>query len=375
MARKKSKYIIDKPKFDLIQRTHKKHQSLFWGAMHYTQYDMTDKQLKANVIKYAKNEELDHKLLNVLGDGELAFAGKYATIIVEGGELPEDVEVGFKNKIDELLVKAETVRAERKADAAEKAKTTKTGPVLTVQDRMRIQAETLGAVFDQWVDDLMYGKVKTVSKVTMNPTKSMQAAGFKAGQARWIKKFYMPELIEIKEINKGADKELVEAYSHISKSALIRVQKLLESIVGEAAVVETVSNAQRKTRKKKAPSTEKLIAKLKYCVAAPELGIASVSPSGIIGASEVWIYNKKYRKLGKYVAKDAGGLTVRGTSIKDFDTAKSIQKTMRKPEAQLKAFMAAGKVKLRKFLSDIRAVDYKLNGRINNDVVILKIFK
>jgi len=375
VARKKSKYFIDKPKFDLLKRSNKKHRHLFWGAMHYIQYDMTDKKLKANTIKYAKNEELDYKLLSVLSDSELAFAGKYATIIVEGGELPEDIDVSFKKRIDEMLVKAVTVKAERKLDAAEKAKTANNGPVLTVQDRMRIQAETLGAVFDQWVDDLMYGKVKTVSKVTMNPTKTMQAAGFKAGQARWIKKFYEPELLQIKDVLADKDKELSTAYSHLTKSALVRVEKLLTSIVAEAAVVETVSNAQRKTRKKKAPSTEKLIAKLKYCVAAPELGIASVSPSGIIGASEIWIYNKKYRKLGKYVAQDAAGLTVKGTSIKDFNTSLSIQKTIRKPEQQLKEFMAAGKVKLRKFLTDIRAVDYKLNGRINNDVVILKIFK
>lgn len=375
MARKKSKYIIDKPKFDLLQRSHKKHQSLFWGAMHYTQYEMTDKKLKANVIKYAKNEKLDHKLLGVLSDGELAFAGKYATIIVEGGELPEDIEIGFKSKIDELLVKAESVKAERKAAAEEKAKNSKTGPVLTVQDRMRIQAENVGAVFDQWIDDLMYGKVKTVSKKTMNPTKAMQAAGFKAGQARWIKKFYEPELLHIKDVLSDKDKELSKAYSHIAKSGLVRVEKLLASIIAEATVVETVSNASRKTRKKKAPSTEKLIAKLKYCVSAPELGIASVNPAGIIGAKEVWIYNKKYRKLGKYVAQDAAGLTVRGTSIKDFNATQSIQKTIRKPEQQLKDFMKSGKVKLRKFLSEIRAVDYKLNGRINNDVVILKIFK
>ncbi|MHA1289926.1 MAG: hypothetical protein ACTSPB_21300 [Candidatus Thorarchaeota archaeon] len=372
---KKSKYIMDRPKFDLMKRTHKKHGHLVWGALHYAQYDMTDKQLKANCLKYAKNEKLDYKLLSVLSDAELAFSGKYATIIVEGGELPEDMEASFKNKIDELLVKAVALKSERKIEAAEKAKTTNTGPVLTVQDRMRIQAETLGAVFDQWVDDLMYGRVKTVSKVTMNPTKTMQAAGFKAGQARWIKKFYEPELLQIKDVLSDKDKELTEAYSHVSKSALVRVQKLLNNIVAEAAVVETVSNAQRKTRKKKAPSTEKLIAKLKYCVSAPELGIASVSPSGIIGASEIWIYNKKYRKLGKYVAQDAAGLTVKGTSIKDFNTSLSIQKTIRKPEQQLKDFMKSGKVKLRKFLSDIKAVDYKLNGRINNDVVILKIFK
>jgi hypothetical protein len=49
-----------------------------------------------------------------------------------------------------------------------------------------------------------------------------------------------------------------------------------------------------------------------------------------------------------------------------------VQKTLRKPEEQLKEFKAAGKVQLRKFLDDIRAVDIKLNGRINEDIILLR---
>jgi hypothetical protein len=52
--------------------------------------------------------------------------------------------------------------------------------------------------------------------------------------------------------------------------------------------------------------------------------------------------------------------------------SKSVQKTLRKPEEQLKEFKAAGKVQLRKFLDDIKAVDIKLNGRINEEVVLLQ---
>jgi hypothetical protein len=374
VVKKKSKYIIDAPVFDLMKRTSPKHGHMFWGAMHYAQYEMTDKKLRANAIKYAKAEKLDYKLLSVLNDAELAFVGKYATVIVEGGELPEAVEVSFKAKIDELLVKAETVRAERKLAAAEKAKTENKGPVLTVQDRMRMQAETIGAEFDQWIDDLMYGKVKSIAK-DMDPSNRMQAAGFKAGQARYIKAFYEPELAQIREVNSTKDIELKEAYSHVMRSSLLRVEKLLNSIISAAAVIETVSKAQRKSRKKKAPSTQKLIAKLQYCESVPELGVASVNPAGIIGAQEVWVYNTKYRKLGKYVAQDGAGLSVKGTSIKDFSTDKSRCKTIRKPEEQLKVFMTSGKVKLRKFLEDIKAVDQRLNGRINNNIVILKIFK
>ena len=52
---------------------------------------------------------------------------------------------------------------------------------------------------------------------------------------------------------------------------------------------------------------------------------------------------------------------------------KSVQKTLRKPVEQLAAFKAAGKVVLRKFLEDINAVDTKMNGRLNEETLLLKV--
>ncbi len=73
------------------------------------------------------------------------------------------------------------------------------------------------------------------------------------------------------------------------------------------------------------------------------------------------------------MAGEFNELEVKGTTIIGFDPIKSVQKTLRKPEEQLKEFKAAGKVQLRKFLDDIKAVDIKLNGRINEDTVLLKV--
>jgi hypothetical protein len=88
---------------------------------------------------------------------------------------------------------------------------------------------------------------------------------------------------------------------------------------------------------------------------------------------ELWIYNSKTRKLGKYVASDFNELGVKGTTIINFDETKSVQKTLRKPAEQLKEFKAAGKVQLRKFLEEINAVDTKMNGRINEETILLKV--
>jgi hypothetical protein len=68
-----------------------------------------------------------------------------------------------------------------------------------------------------------------------------------------------------------------------------------------------------------------------------------------------------------------GPLGIKGTTIIGYDEHKSVQKTIRKPEDKLKEFKSAGKIALRKFLEDINATDTKLNGRINEDIILLKV--
>ena len=125
-----------------------------------------------------------------------------------------------------------------------------------------------------------------------------------------------------------------------------------------------------------------LVEKLKYCLKNDRFQVASVAPENIIGANELWVFNVKYRKLGKYIAKnidstgqnrEGAGLSVKGASIIGFDPVTSIQKTLRKPTEQLKDFKTAGKVKLRKFLENIETTDSILNGRCNNDTILLKV--
>jgi hypothetical protein len=77
--------------------------------------------------------------------------------------------------------------------------------------------------------------------------------------------------------------------------------------------------------------------------------------------------------LGKYIADEYKELGVKGTTITGFNEHTSVQKTVRKPEEKLKEFKAAGKVQLRKFLEDINATDTKMNGRIGEDTVLLKV--
>mgnify|MGYP003343201876 CR=1 FL=1 len=178
---------------------------------------------------------------------------------------------------------------------------------------------------------------------------------------------------ELEEAQEGTDEQLKESYKHYKAADFKKHLHFLDSILSELDQYRQVKKATKKVRVKKAPSKEKVVAKLKYAKDDKVLKLVSINPADIIGAKELWVYNSKTRKLGKYVADElTGPLNVKGTSIIGFDEAKSITKTLRKPEEKLKEFAKASKVELRKFMEGIKATETKLNGRISADIVLLK---
>jgi DNA-directed RNA polymerase beta' subunit len=100
-----------------------------------------------------------------------------------------------------------------------------------------------------------------------------------------------------------------------------------------------------------------------------------VPAAGLIGAQAAVVYNAKTRKIGVYVSKTSAGLSVKGTSIIDF-TDKSFQKTLRKPADQLREFKEQNTQKrVTDWFGKIKATETSLNGRMNADIMILKVFK
>ena len=196
----------------------------------------------------------------------------------------------------------------------------------------------------------------------------------KAAHARIIKGFYSKDLAELEELASGkADEQLREGYSHRTKKQVKNLIAFYQEIMMACDMLAQEAKVNRAPRKTKAVPKEKLIAKLKFMKTNEPLKLVSINPVDIIGAGELWIFNTKTRKLGKYVASEFNTLNVKGTTITNFDEFKSIQKTIRKPEEKLKEFKAAGKVQLRKFLDDINATDTKMNGRLNEDTILLKV--
>ena len=187
--------------------------------------------------------------------------------------------------------------------------------------------------------------------------------------------------LDSEEDTDSEDRQLLESYEDMSDDVIQKGIKAYDNIFQACDYMIGIANANRKPRKKKEKSPEQQVSKMQYKKEDADLNLKSIDPTEIIYAEALWVYNVKTRKLGKYVARTLDprgmnrpgtGLTVKGTSIKGFDEENSIQKTLRKPEQQLKEFADSGPKKVLEFYDAIKTMGVKLNGRINNEVILLR---
>lgn len=307
------------------------------------------------------------------------------------GEL-KPASVSLKRFLDEDIEKGRLIVQEVKQE--EKAK--KNVYVPTIQERIRDQSYEMVEVIDNWLEEWV------VDPSSFDPNgfdikKHFSKLQPSQAHARKIKGFYENALSDYDELERMPTagqlgkmgeheqdmwQQLKEGYAHVKKADIKKYRAAIERLMTELDFIIDKAKATRKPRKAKPRSADKIVEKLKFCKADPKYNLASINPVDIVGANELWVFNIKTRKLGKYVAanidptgvgRPGSGLQVKGTTIIGFNEAESIQKTLRKPELQLKEFKEAGKVKLRKFLEEINTTDTKLNGRCNPDTVLLKV--
>ena len=287
-------------------------------------------------------------------------------------QIPEDSHNWMSGRFGALAEKGESIVEEVKAVEATKPKN---AYVPSIQERIKEASGNIIAEIEEVVDDFI-DNPNTFKG--LDPVKLFRKLNVNQAHARHIRAFYEGAYAEYAMLQQPAreqDEDLREAYAHLDKAAVKRAITLFGGILGACDLISAESKATRKTRTPKPKSADKLVAKMKYCKTDEKYKVASVNPVDIIDASEVWVFNVKTRKIGKYVAEEHATLQVKGTTLQFFDEKQSIAKTLRKPEQQLTDFNKSGKVQLRKFLENIKGVETKMNGRFNADTVILKAVK
>lgn len=364
-----AKYLGDEPTWEGAEAwtDEKVHAHKARGYTWYT-YFHKGIDLKKNILAWMKETgymDAEIKAVKAYPDGMLSTTVVYnCTMLLRG--LPDEFSGWVREQIAKMIeVGTLTVTAEKKV---------KTGPVVykpTIQDRMREQLSEIIGEIDTWEDQVFADKKFEAPKL-FDWLKLQEVAQMHVNK---IKEYYSPRIAEFNEFQaKDCDEDLKAGYSYLKPADIKRIQAFYDGLMNDLDSYLTTKKVARKIRAKKAPSKDKLVNKMKYKIEDNELKIVSISPVQIVGASELWVYNTKYRKLFKIVADpQMKQLTVKGSAIIGYDEKLSVGKTIRKPAEQLKDFSKAGKVKLRSFLDDIKAVPVKFTGRIGKDMILLRV--
>ena len=351
----------------------------FHSAMQFYRMESSGKELKSKVIDWMSKNGYDKKTIadfKKTKDNRCGTTvGSIAACLLRGMQScradfnqGRDTATWLGTEISKIITEGKN-----DIDDSVVVEVKPVGPVITIQERVRdaamLMTEEIEEAYQSFQIDPDNFDPKAFKMLNL-----LKGKGAKAAHARIIRDFYARDLAELEELASGsADEQLKEGYKHRSRKQIKNFILFLTEIQTACTMLMQEAKVNKKPRAKKPTDKSKVVAKLKYMKTNEPLKLVSVNPVDIIGAGELWVYNTKSRKLGKYIAAEFNTLGVKGTTITGFDETKSICKTLRKPEEKLKEFKSAGKIALRKFLDDINATDTMMNGRLNEETILLKV--
>jgi uncharacterized protein (DUF433 family) len=356
----------------------------FRGAMAYYRMESSGKELKSKVIDWMGRNGYEKAVIKAFKDtrdGRCGLTiGAVAACLVKG--MPSS-HAEFNNGRDTAawlskeIAKVIEQGADDEVEIEDGVKAVKVDVyVPTIQDRLREAAggmsEELDAAIDSFITDPEAFNPKDIKVINL-----LKGKGAKAAHSRIIKGYFQRSYDELMELASGnADEQLREGYKHLPRKNVKKLIEFYEAIMSACEQIAAEQKVLKKPRAAKVKPAEQVVAKLKFMLSETKLGITSAPPATIIGASAVVVYNTKTRKIGYYIATSSAGLSVKGTSLIGF-TDKSTQKTLRKPPEQIKEFKEQNTQKRFEtwFTKGVKTTETQLNGRFNEETVILKVYK
>lgn len=302
--------------------------------------------------------------INKASDYDIRQLGTLCRLVSNGNTLSDEHMQTIENMVNHII---------RKEAIPQKIKEDKTvivpvaSNVISIQQRMDEKARELAGEIDGALDDFVINKKSDFSAKNYLLTKEVSAP-----IAKRIGEFYINLYNELADAIFGADDQLVEGYSNFSKRELKSFHKFVGQIIEDCEQMVQTAKATRAPRKRKATSPTKVVSKMKFMKEFPELKLKSCKPEDILTASELWVYNTKYRKVTVYKAEN-GTLSVKGTTILGFDIKNSKTQMLRKPEEFFKG-LSMGKRALNSAIKNLTTKSSTPNGRINEECILLGAF-
>jgi hypothetical protein len=350
---KQPTWAINEPKFDAD-----KYDLSLMTSLNYYNVEVDDTVKRNLVIDFWSSQGKDISYFERVAESHFVQLGSLVRLVQRGVVLSEKHDEYILRKYDVIKSVASSVSQEKpkKAEVPQVRK--------TMEEKITDQVSVVLTKVDLNMD-----KLTNNGKIGVNDAKTI-LVGLYPAAGKEIAKFYKGQVQELKDAILNLDPYIRESYSHLSKRTIRAMYDFLTEVVScckQASVAAT-------TRKRKEKPASVIASKVSYLKEFSELQMKSVTPDKIVGSDMVFLYNVKLRKIFRYVATDGTTLTIKGTTIQNFNPEKSGSKTVRKPEQFFQGINDMTKRPLLKKFDEIRGVLGKGLGRISGDFIIMKAF-
>lgn len=337
------------------------------GALNWYNYICDSKQAKTFLLEYMASVGRTKDEIAMVSSSDKSIPvqlGWIARMMCMGYQPSPSFKEFF---VREFKLIVDSSKKQKRVKVAEITEVAYAGP--SIQDRIREKAsEEIGDI-EGLVDEFIESGCKTnVDFQSYFKSKNLSSVVLKR-----MCEFFIRRAKEFEEVMNSKDADIKEGYSNFTKVQLRKVKEIYDSLVAETNRVAEVNKPTRKKRKVKEKPASVLAAKVQYMQEFPELNLKSVLPEKIIGANQVWVYNTKTKLLGMYNCDNAKGLTIKGTTIQNYNEQSSSGKRLRKPEVTVKQVLDGGKIVLKKLLDGLTTKPSVLTGRINSDTIIVRV--
>jgi hypothetical protein len=331
--------------------------ALSWYTEHYDD----KRRLKFALEYFAKQGNKSAVIaLNRATDFEVRQIGVMCRLVSNGNTLSESHMALIESRVAVLIAKYKVIKEVKKTVAPTN--------VTSIQERMEESARKHAGEFEGGIDDFVISR----GNIVFSAKNYLMSNEVSAPVAKRIGDIFVSRAAEIRGAVGSKDDQIVEGYSNFSKRELKKFAEFMEQLVSDCQQQVQTAKASRAPRKRKPHTPTKLVSKLKFMREFAEMGLKSVKPESIIGATEVWVYNTKYRKVTAYKA-DNTLFSVKGTTLIGFSVTESKTMTLRKPEEFFKG-LVIGKRPVNAAFKKLTTKPSVPNGRINEECILLGAF-
>ena len=286
------------------------------------------------------------KQISQIRDAEIYPTGSICRMLSRGAKLPDKMLIRALGKLNELIKQGHfAAKAEPKPPKM---------PAF-----MGIMSENAMGLVENILERIHKGKIKSAGAISFSWAEKLTPA-----QLRPIIKDCREWAGELRIAQAGTDDQLAEAYQHFSPLA----KKVAISFLDKVASLKPAVAMRPKTP----PRPERVVAKLLFSPHDEETGVSSIDPEELVGATQLWVYNSRTRKMGVYYASNGEGLTAHRTTMQGYNPSTSTMKVLRHPKEMLSQFMRQPSAKANQFYDKLKTVGKPINDRINRDTVLLK---